>query len=143
MLFAPLSLSYTPSPLPPPFSSSSFIFHPLVLFPSRFPFPILYFYARLIRMSRARARTKIGTAQRKWGRLRLVLTYVLYSLSVCYFRLNVCFPASRVYLHRRLAPCCLMNPFFRTALLCSFQARPEISKLRISFYVNKDREKNV
>lgn len=136
MLFAPLSLSYaflSPFPLSPPLPLRRFL--PLVLFSARFPLSILYFYAGLIRTSRAWARAKIGTAtgmiqrqtaaQRKWGRLQLVLTYVLYSLFVCYFRLNVCFPASRVYLHRRLAPSSLMNLFFRAVLLRPSEARLE------------------
>lgn len=46
-----------------------------------------------------------------------MLTYVLHSLSVCYFRLNVCFLASRVYLRRHLAMYSFMNLFLYDTLL--------------------------
>lgn len=133
------------SPPPPPSSHPRFL--SLVLFShraSRFLFSIFTPGSSGCHGARAKiGTTRTGmipttsaTTQRKWGRLRLVLTYVLYSLSVCYFRLNVCFPASRVYLHRRLsAPYSLMNLFFRAAPLHSSKPCPGagrgISKLRI------------
>lgn len=143
----PLPPPPTPSPfrspstlLPPSFSPSSPSFSPArSLFSRAFRFLFSIFTLgsserhgpeRGLKSEQHRDDTTTNvTEQRKWGRLQLVLTYVLYSLSVCYFRLNVCFPASRVYLHRRLAPYSLMNLFFRAVPLHPSEARLESLKI--------------
>lgn len=106
-------------------ASSSFVrssrFHRIFRFPTLSLH--LYFYAQLVQTSRwQRAswnRNSYGMIPCTNGNreLQLVLTYILYALSACYFRLNVYFPALKMYLHHHLAPCFPTNPLFCAAAL--------------------------